>query len=58
MGYKIVSIKAKDLAFIGYTLEGLNVERVFGIIRNSISVGQWWHTPLIPACGKQRQVDF
>jgi hypothetical protein len=19
---------------------------------------QWWHTPLIPALGKQRQVDF
>jgi hypothetical protein len=20
--------------------------------------GQWWHTPLIPALGRQRQVDF
>ena len=21
-------------------------------------VGQWWHMPLIPALGRQRQVDF
>jgi hypothetical protein len=21
-------------------------------------VGRWWHTPLIPALGSQRQVDF
>ena len=37
MGYKIVSMKAKDLAFIRDTLEGLNVERVFDIVRNTIS---------------------
>jgi hypothetical protein len=22
------------------------------------SASQWWHTPLIPALGRQRQVDF
>ena len=22
------------------------------------AAGQWWHTPLIPALGRQRQVDF
>jgi hypothetical protein len=23
-----------------------------------IVAGQWWYTPLIPALGRQRQVDF
>jgi hypothetical protein len=23
-----------------------------------MEVGQWWHTPLIPALGRQRQGDF
>jgi hypothetical protein len=23
-----------------------------------VYVGQWWRTPLIPALGRQRQVDF
>jgi hypothetical protein len=23
-----------------------------------IAAGQWWHTPLIPALGRQRQADF
>jgi hypothetical protein len=27
------------------------------IIKNKSS-RQWWHTPLIPALGRQRQVDF
>jgi hypothetical protein len=22
------------------------------------SAGQWWHTPLIPELGRQRQTDF
>jgi hypothetical protein len=28
------------------------------IIKNFIFAGQWWRTPLIPALGRQRQVDF
>jgi hypothetical protein len=26
--------------------------------RSLETAGQWWHTPLIPALGRQRQVDF
>ena len=32
------------------------VESAF--IKSVTPAGQWWHTPLIPALGKQRQVDF
>jgi hypothetical protein len=27
-------------------------------IENTDTTWQWWHTPLIPALGRQRQVDF
>jgi hypothetical protein len=27
-------------------------------IKKFISAGQWWRIPLIPALGRQRQVDF
>ena len=27
-------------------------------IQNAMTCLTWWHTPLIPALGKQRQVDF
>jgi hypothetical protein len=27
-------------------------------LKNNMSCGAWWHTPLIPALGRQRQVDF
>lgn len=37
MGYKIVFMKARDLAFLRDTLEGINVERLFALIRNSIN---------------------
>jgi hypothetical protein len=27
-------------------------------LKNPKGAGQWWHVPLIPALGRQRQVDF
>jgi hypothetical protein len=26
--------------------------------KNLKMAGQWWHTPLIPALGRQKQADF
>jgi hypothetical protein len=28
------------------------------VLRKSLLARQWWHTPLIPALGRQRQADF
>jgi hypothetical protein len=28
------------------------------ILKLKLTAGQWWCTPLIPALGRQRQVDF
>jgi hypothetical protein len=27
-------------------------------LRTSVLAGRWWHMPLIPALGRQRQADF
>ena len=27
-------------------------------VRKEAQIGQWWHTPLIPALGRQRQLDL
>jgi hypothetical protein len=38
-----------------------NPENTWLIIKynkNKITAGWWWRTPLIPALGRQRQVDF
>jgi hypothetical protein len=28
------------------------------ISRNDLNAGKWWHTPIVPALGRQRQADF
>lgn len=28
------------------------------LVNKVLAAGQWWRTPLIPAIGKQRQLDF
>jgi hypothetical protein len=30
----------------------------FVAVNKDEKVGQWWHTPLIPALGRQRQANF
>jgi hypothetical protein len=34
------------------------VEEVAQLLKNSLCSQAVWHTPLIPALGRQRQVDF
>jgi hypothetical protein len=31
---------------------------LFHRLKNLSAAGRWWRTPLIPALGRQRQVDF
>jgi hypothetical protein len=33
-------------------------EHSYQPMRKDDAARQWWHTPLIPALGRQRQVDF
>jgi hypothetical protein len=28
------------------------------LLKTALTAGRWWRTPLIPAFGRQRQVDF
>jgi hypothetical protein len=37
-------------------LNGINHQEIQ--VKSSVRAGQWWCTPLIPALGRQRQVDF
>jgi hypothetical protein len=30
----------------------------FKVFNKKAFAGRWWHTPLIPALGRQRKVDF
>jgi hypothetical protein len=41
--------------------EGDVLDMLFWVQQNfkkKKKAGQWWHTPLIPALGRQRQEDF
>jgi hypothetical protein len=40
------------------TTETARIEDGRNLIENLDEVGQWWLTPLIPALGRQKQVDF
>jgi hypothetical protein len=33
-------------------------ENILFPLKMFMSAGQWWHMPLIPALGRQRQLDF
>ena len=33
-------------------------QAALGLLKSAIHTGQWWHLPLIPVLGRQRQEDF
>jgi hypothetical protein len=34
------------------------LQKMVLLLKNIENAGQWWHTPLIPELGRQRQGDF
>jgi hypothetical protein len=34
------------------------MEYYFAVKKMKLQARRWWHTPLIPALGRQRQADF
>jgi hypothetical protein len=40
------------------TIKPKNVTELKSFIKNRKLARRWWRTPLIPALGRQRQVDF
>jgi hypothetical protein len=44
-----------DIKFNTYIFVKFDEKQTF---ENMHTAGQWWHTPLIPALGRRRQVDF
>jgi hypothetical protein len=35
----------------------LNIRKILIYMKNNVA-GWWWHTPIIPALGRQRQAHF
>jgi hypothetical protein len=41
-----------------WTQDYMNIAMGEGVIKKRKGSWAWWHMPLIPALGRQRQVDF
>jgi hypothetical protein len=50
--YRAKLHKWKCLGFVAYRT---NIDL---LVKKTETAGQWWRRPLIPALGRQRQVDF
>jgi hypothetical protein len=44
--------------FTGYHVKKLCQDEIPHMLKETKEPGQWWHTPLIPALGRQRQTNF